>query len=658
MRSALLCVVVAVLVVGSAPAPVWARYATGGSGLYRGSIDWFEWGNAGDAIPAGGLTKTNTRTVAGKSLDTTCVMSNVVGAISAYRPGNYVGDALDDLYNIGGTGTSNELISGLANATAAATVSFDFSCAVTYDGQVVPLRGLVMADAEQTNTGEYVQATPGQAATWRVIDRFRSCGTSATQATLAGDGTLRLDSLSGTPCAGGTGPTVVGFMDGATSAHVEVKGGGKSAVAVGAVLDADFGDAPTSYGQAGAFFDPAWQGGTVPVGATDVSTNGFTLGTPAQGSGPRLGALIDAESSPQPSADADGDDTDGSADEDSVTPPGSITVDPGSTFTLPNIACGGSAFVAGWIDWNRNGTFDPAEGVTPKSCTAGSVDLSWTMPTTTKTGRTYLRLRAAATSAAAGKSIGLATSGEVEDFAIDLNPGPATAHPATTSGYGVQHTTISVGANGSITLLDSGGNPTDTVTILGKGVYHVDDPATGVITFTPEDDFTGAAPAVTYQLTDTTTPTATVTTSTYTATVLTAPTTASPAMTAGRGVQKAMVTIPPGGSITLLTKTGNPTNKVTITGQGVYQLNPPTGVITFTPAPGFLGTATAVAFRVADAFGQLAASTYTARVLPTAVRPALPVTGAPAALPATGGMLLVVLGILLLATTRRRTTRS
>jgi hypothetical protein len=51
--------------------PANAQYAEGGSGLYQGSIDWFEWGNHGAPIPAGGMTRTNTRTVAGQTLATT-----------------------------------------------------------------------------------------------------------------------------------------------------------------------------------------------------------------------------------------------------------------------------------------------------------------------------------------------------------------------------------------------------------------------------------------------------------------------------------------------------------------------------------------------------------------------------------------------------------
>src|SRR4051794_23533918 len=36
--------------------PADAKYATGGTGLYKGSIDWFDWGTAGSNVAAGTRT--------------------------------------------------------------------------------------------------------------------------------------------------------------------------------------------------------------------------------------------------------------------------------------------------------------------------------------------------------------------------------------------------------------------------------------------------------------------------------------------------------------------------------------------------------------------------------------------------------------------------
>jgi len=76
--------------------------------------------------------------------------------------------------------------------------------------------------------------------------------------------------------------------------------------------------------------------------------------------GPRLGALIDAETDAWQSADANGDDTHASADEDGVVPVlvpwrggaggGAVNV------TVSN----GPGVLYGWVDWNGNSGFADA----------------------------------------------------------------------------------------------------------------------------------------------------------------------------------------------------------------------------------------------------------------------------------------------------------
>ncbi|RMB62141.1 hypothetical protein EAX62_06100 [Tessaracoccus antarcticus] len=409
-----------------------ATYATGGNGLHRGSIDWFEWGAADAAIPSNGLTKVNTRTIAGRTVATTCRISSISGAggLRAYRPGAWKGDGLDDLYNVGGTGTTNRLISGLANATEGSTVTFNFSCGVTLDGVSVPLQGLVVADAEQSDNQEYVEATPDQSgAVWRIIDRYRNIGcTQQTTARLTGN-TLRLWGNDITTACD-AGPVAVGFMEGATSAKVGLKGAGRSAIALGVMLSSnDYGDAPASYGEAGALLETTWQGGALASGNNKVSAESFVLATESQ-SVPRLGAIVDAEGAQLHSADATGDDDFGTPaenpvnDEDAVGLLGTIDVRAGGSYSLKNVTCKGPGFVAGWIDWNRNGVFDAGERSATVSCTGASVNLDWSVPTDTvrSIGKnlSFLRLRIARDSAQASSPTGMSTSGEVEDHKLNI----------------------------------------------------------------------------------------------------------------------------------------------------------------------------------------------------------------------------------------------
>ena len=452
-----------------------SRYASGGSGAYLGSIDWFEWGANGVAIPAAGLTKTNTRVVAGGTLATTCVISNLSGALSAYRPGSWSGDGLDDLYNVGGTGTSNQLIIGLSNTTQGTTVTFSLACSTTLDGNPVPLAGLVMADAEQSGSNEYVQATVPAGGEWRLIDRIRTAGCSKDTAVSRTGQTLRMTGPTDPLC--GTGPDGVAFMDGATSADVAMKGGGKSAIALGVMLFNDFGDAPASYGDAAALYSPAFAGGTVPEGSSTVF--GATLNTPTQPT-TRLGATVDSESSQQASAGATGD----GADEDGVGALATLNAVPGAAYTLPSVSCTGPGSVAGWIDWNRNGTFDSGERSGTATCSGSSVSLSWTVPADVRSGATFLRLRIGPNAASVAGPTGVTTAGEVEDHPLavlapaDLGDAPAS-FGTTIAGNGPRHDVpgYDAGAHTAPLMLGAG---IDTDADGTPGAAADGDDATGV----------------------------------------------------------------------------------------------------------------------------------------------------------------------------------
>jgi len=173
-----------------------------------------------------------------------------------------------------------------------------------------------------------------------------------------------------------------------------------------------------------------------------------------------------------------------------------------------------------------------------------------------------------------------------------------------------------VPAGGTVTLLD-GSTPVTTLAIPGEGTYVLN-PGTGVVTFTPVLGYTGTVTPVNYRVTDAYGQNAS---STYAPTVTLPP--APPATTLattgiGPAVQTDTITVPVGGSITLLDGIV-PVTSLTVPGQGTYVLNPATGVISFTPVLGFSGAVAAINFQVTDAYGQTATSTYTPAItMPTA----------------------------------------
>lgn len=245
---------------------------------------------------------------------------------------------------------------------------------------------------------------------------------------------------------------------------------------------------------------------------------------------------------------------------------------------------------------------------TPATCTVSGATL------------TYLGIGTCTVTAAQGGSAAYQVAPVVTHGFVLTSPVPApTGQTTTGTGPAAQTTTVTPPVGGQVKLLD-GSTPVDTLVVAGVGTYTVV-PSTGVITFTPETAFQGQAAAVTYRVSDRFGQSSTATfTATVVATPLTAP---APPASASRGAQTTTITVPPGGSVTLL-EGGAAVGSLVVAGQGSYVLDPSSGVITFTPQAGFTGYPTPVSVRVSDVYGQTGTGTYAPLVLPDA-----PVAGEP-----------------------------
>ncbi len=426
-----------------------AAYATAGSGQYRNEILWLTWGGGTNGthnvVLANGNSTSATLTLAtGIDLDVTCALGSIAGnTVRSYRPGNFGGDALDDLYSIGGTGTANALISGIYVQTGAAA-TFTITCSATVGGQVYRIPGIVMADAESMNTGgtidapaEVLQSTAS--GEWNVVEMNRVPGRTyyarLTQPT-ATTQTLRIG-----PGGEGTGtsPAALAFLTFNNAAYAGanqqvvtnflIDGGGNTAIAIGLLVpNADFGDAPASYGAPIHLIESLT---TNPDGlaangtSVDVNAAAFTLGALRPPTGNFVGTTgPDTELSTPHGATALGDNSvgiAGAAEEDGFAANLSIPRgDPAATLAR-TVACNGAGTVAGWIDFDRNGAFDPDERA-QAACSAGSAALTWVVPADAQFGASFARLRYATTANAAQLALatGRADSGEVEDHAIRI----------------------------------------------------------------------------------------------------------------------------------------------------------------------------------------------------------------------------------------------
>jgi len=387
--------------------------------------------------------------------------------------------------------TSSNLPLGIANLQDASTHQFKIDCqayVVTSSTQPrkadlenfpnkteVPMEGMVFADAEASNwsaqgSQEYISvapepSNPGQNVSYYLMESARTAGCT----TNSWVGVLDISTASGTrrglklrPDAGecsyqisrGYGPSSVMFISNSKSGYVEIHGGGNSAVALGVVSYIDLGDAPATYGAAGSVFQPLWSGGLLsgrgqsnipPQTGPDQAEPGIWYNlsqaadqnrmATAKSALVRLGALTDTDEGIAQTTDASGDDVTDTDDEDALPDDWDrvIWTDIGQKWSQ-QISCSGTdTKVAGWVDWNRDGSFSSDERSEVTSCPrAGKANLTWTVPQGAKRSTlngdgaaTFMRLRitgplANGQAAEDPQPTGIALNGEVEDHQVQV----------------------------------------------------------------------------------------------------------------------------------------------------------------------------------------------------------------------------------------------
>lgn len=502
--------------------PANADYATGGSGAYRNNILWFDWGDHGSNIAETGISVTNTQIIAGNPLAVTCTLSNITGTgtapnLQVYIPGDYFEDGLDDLYNIGGKGTANTMEIGVKNREHGKEATFTYSCSATLNGTPFQLDGLVLADAESSNVGEFTRAVLPAGATMRVIEHVRAPGCSTDYNVNRNSNSYEYRSTAPNTCYSNdpNSPTPAGvfFIDNATTADITIHGGGKQAIAVGVMVQfGDSGDAPASYGAAVHHPQFSWVGGELPEGDTEIFNSGFALASLIQPSTAVLGARVDVEHAPWYGDGASQDDSHGGEDdEDGVNIQALAPLHPalaGSFYQVP-VICLGTSPVAGWIDFDRNGVFDVDERSATVNCAGGTATLSWTVNNTISVGSSYLRVRTAINASDIATPDGAAASGEVEDYAISISQPHANDDNVSDLVTGTP-TTVNVLANdttfstpivpSSVRIVGTAASG-DPLVVAGEGTWTVN-PANGAITFTPLGGFVGDPTPIRYTVAD------------------------------------------------------------------------------------------------------------------------------------------------------------
>jgi ELWxxDGT repeat protein len=184
--------------------------------------------------------------------------------------------------------------------------------------------------------------------------------------------------------------------------------------------------------------------------------------------GVTLGSSRDVDSNGQPTANADGDDLDGSNDDDGVVFTSGFNLANPATFDVTLSAAG---YLNVWIDWDANGDWDDFAdlAIFKQFLGAGTHSLSVAVPGSATTGTTYARFRVDSTGAPFPR--GILFDGEVEDYQITIGeildfgdaPDPLVAtageYPTLLVNDGARHRVVAGVYMGSGVDADSDGQP-------------------------------------------------------------------------------------------------------------------------------------------------------------------------------------------------------
>ncbi|WP_342329126.1 gliding motility-associated C-terminal domain-containing protein [Pedobacter sp. FW305-3-2-15-E-R2A2] len=409
--------------------------ATGGTGLYKNNIYWL---NFTGLDLAAGQTKTFTFTVNGTVV--TAIIDNVVfssggaGArLRPYRSGSWQGDRLDRLYNIGGTSTNNTLVNAITTIPDGADATFRIRTYATTGSSPADI-GLVFGNAEDDSSVEFTQGTT-DGNNWKLLERIVTNNNSPRSIIFSNlDKTVRLN-CSENAALLYTDKPVTSLLSPLTI-NCSIQAGGLTAMALGLMTYTEKSDGPLTYGSPVHTLTPTITGGSNP---TPGVNNTVSIANPEQivpgavtkPPTPKLGAIagdFDPASFTALGTNADADNLNGENDEDGIASFPRLRVN-ATTYSL-NVAVGNTTGLpvnlVGWIDFNRNGTFEAAEGVqvsVPNGATTAT--LTWTGLSGLVAGQTYARFRISNTIASVLNTAtpeSVISNGEVEDYTLQILP--------------------------------------------------------------------------------------------------------------------------------------------------------------------------------------------------------------------------------------------
>ena len=233
----------------------------------------------------------------------------------------------------------------------------------------------------------------------------------------------------------------------------------------------------------------------VPQSCDDYGDAPDSYGTTLASNGPRniasqslkMGADTEFDADGQPTAAADGDDTNRNDDEDGTAGPITVTrSEPSSVQVNATNDLADPATLAAWLDRDRSGTFDADERVlVPVPASSGTAPYTVSFGGVTTSQNTYARFRLLRGAVADPQPTGAGPVGEVEDHRVTvLNPAlglTKTSDATADSGPGdtVTYTvTLTNNGTGAFTAANPARLVDDLTDVLDDAVYQGDATAT------------------------------------------------------------------------------------------------------------------------------------------------------------------------------------
>jgi hypothetical protein len=188
-------------------------------------------------------------------------------------------------------------------------------------------------------------------------------------------------------------------------------------------------------------------------------------------------STVDAEVDGQPTATANGDDLNGSDDEDGVTLP-TVLFTAGSAQIY--VTSTGTAVLNAWVDWSGIGGWEASEQVLDDQPLVSGVNpLSFPVPIDAVPGTTFARFRICSGAGLCDTVTGLAPDGEVEDHQVTIEQGldfgdaPDPTYPTLMASSGPRH--VATGGLSLGSLIDTEIDGLPDTNALGDDNDIVDD---------------------------------------------------------------------------------------------------------------------------------------------------------------------------------------